>query len=296
MSRIKLATFAHGVDKAVDCLARQMVNWVIESSRNGVAIGLSGGLDSSAVVHLCRFAFMGYQYKVDGLVMPSSVNVGQDAVDAVEVAKLLNVPIEYLPLDDVAESIFTLMPALREDAAERGNMYSELRALLLSRYGARHNLLFAGTGNFDEDFITGYFTKRGDGAADNNIFGNLPKHLVREVLSFLAEKLGTLSVVERILTKPPSAGLEVGQTDEKDLGYDWFAANAAWRAIELDGHAFSNGKVAEVYAEEMGIDLNMARSIIHDVMARHESTGHKRELPDIGQVDLTYNLELQVVT
>ena len=55
-----------------------------------------------------------------------------------------------------------------------GNLYSETRATVLSRYGGALNYRIMGTGNFDEDYVLGYFTKRGDGAVDNNILGNPP--------------------------------------------------------------------------------------------------------------------------
>jgi NAD+ synthase len=149
--------------------------------------------------------------------------------------------------------------------------------------------LYAGTGNWEEGYIAGYFTKRGDGAADNNIFGGVPKHLVREALLYMAAKLGTEVIVDKIVSRPPSAGLEVGQTDEGDLGFDWPAVNAAWTAKET---MKENGEAARVYAEEMGVSLDTARRILFEVSHRHESTEHKRVLPKVGVVDLLFDLEL----
>ena len=67
-----------------------------------------------------------------------------------------------------------------------------------------------GTGNLDELTI-GYFTKFGDGGCDLLPLGSLTKGEVRD----LARELG---VPQRILDKPPSAGLWAGQTDEGEMG------------------------------------------------------------------------------
>ncbi len=59
-----------------------------------------------------------------------------------------------------------------------------------------------------------YFTKFGDAGADILPIGDLLKKEVRT----LARKLG---IPERIITKPPSAGLWLGQTDEGEMGISY---------------------------------------------------------------------------
>jgi NAD+ synthase len=60
----------------------------------------------------------------------------------------------------------------------------------------------------------GYFTKHGDGAADLLPIGGLLKWQVRH----LARELG---IPEHIITKTPTAGLSVGQTDEGEMGISY---------------------------------------------------------------------------
>jgi NAD+ synthase len=95
-----------------------------------------------------------------------------------------------------------------------GNLYSEIRATVLSRFGAAKNLRIMGTGNRDEDYILGYFTKRGDGAVDNNILGNVPKRLVRQLAAYLGAP-------EDLVNRVPTAGLWPGQTDEGEMGISY---------------------------------------------------------------------------
>ena len=70
--------------------------------------------------------------------------------------------------------------------------------------------LVAGTDNLSEIYM-GYFTKWGDGAYDFNPIADLT---VTEIYDFLRH----LNAPEFIFTKPPSAGLFEGQTDELEMG------------------------------------------------------------------------------
>ena len=77
------------------------------------------------------------------------------------------------------------------------------------------NYLVAGTGNRSE-ITLGYYTKYGDGGVDVLPIGGLLKSEVRA----LARELG---VPEPVITKPPTAGLWVGQTDEAEMGFSYDA-------------------------------------------------------------------------
>ncbi len=79
----------------------------------------------------------------------------------------------------------------------------------LYHFASLRNYLVAGTGNKSEILI-GYFTKHGDGGADILPLGDLLKSQVREIAKKLA-------LPKYIITKPPSAGLLPGQTDEGEL-------------------------------------------------------------------------------
>ena len=105
-----------------------------------------------------------------------------------------------------------------------------------------------GTGNRSEIAI-GYFTKWGDGGADLLPLGNLTKTRVRE----LARHLG---VPQRIIDKPPSAGLWEGQTDESEMGVTYEQLDAY-----LEG---TGGQAAAATVDRL-----------------HAASRHKRELPPV---------------
>jgi len=83
----------------------------------------------------------------------------------------------------------------------------------LHRKAGAETKLVLGTGNRGEDFGVGYYTLFGDGAVHLSPIGGLSKRLVREMAVYLG--------FEELADRVPSAGLEDGQTDFKDLGYSY---------------------------------------------------------------------------
>ena len=80
-------------------------------------------------------------------------------------------------------------------------------------FANRLNYLVVGAGNRSE-LSVGYFTKYGDGGVDIMPLGNLVKGQVRELAHFLR-------IPQKIMDKPPSAGLWQGQTDEAEMGFSY---------------------------------------------------------------------------
>ncbi|MDH5465488.1 MAG: NAD(+) synthase, partial [Thiovulaceae bacterium] len=95
----------------------------------------------------------------------------------------------------------------------KGNFSSRMRMSVLYDISARENALVLGTSNKSE-LMLGYGTLHGDLASAINPIGDLYKSEVYE----LAEYLG---VSKEIISKPPSADLFEGQSDEVDLGYTY---------------------------------------------------------------------------
>ena len=93
------------------------------------------------------------------------------------------------------------------------NIKPRLRMTSLYFIANSLNYLVAGTGNRCELSI-GYFTKYGDGGSDVLPIGNLLKSEVRT----FAQQLG---VPAPVITKAPSAGLWIGQTDEVEMGFTY---------------------------------------------------------------------------
>lgn len=104
-----------------------------------------------------------------------------------------------------------LPPQIKSNKIAQANIKPRLRMTMLYYMGHSFgNYLVAGTGNRSELAI-GYFTKYGDGGVDFEPIGALYKAEVREIARFLG-------IPDKIINKPPSAGLWEGQTDEDEIG------------------------------------------------------------------------------
>ena len=195
-------------------LAQKLTDWikarVVGARSEGVVFGLSGGVDSAVVGALCRRAFPD---SCLGLVMPCH-SVASDVDDARLAARELGIPTEIVELDGVLDAFLRVLPQIDGDSHAKklavANIKPRLRMTTLYYFANLRGYLVVGTGNRSEAAM-GYCTKYGDAGVDILPLGNLLKSQVRD----LARHLG---VPERIIAKPPSAGLWEGQTDEEEMG------------------------------------------------------------------------------
>lgn len=200
-------------------VSRRLVTWirqkVFEAGARGVVLGLSGGLDSAVVAALCKQAF---PQTTLALILPC-YSSDQDLEDARLVASAFDLEYKEISLDLVYDQLLQILGVSREHEVDPNhrmalaNLKPRLRMIVLYYYANLNNYLVVGTGNRSE-LTVGYFTKYGDGGVDLLPLGNLVKRQVR----LLARYLG---VPEKIIEKPPSAGLWEGQTDEGELGFSY---------------------------------------------------------------------------
>jgi NAD+ synthase len=194
-------------------LAVDIQDWIrdyaMSANAKGVVIGLSGGIDSAVTAALCSNA-LGKE-NVIGLGLPCE-SVSQDLEDAKLIAKVLGINFKIIDLTLVYNKFLEVMePIVKTNKMASANLKSRLRMATLYFHGqSRGNHLIAGTGNRAELAI-GYFTKYGDGGVDFEPIGMLYKNEVREIARIL-------KIPEKIILKPPSPGLWVGQTDEGEIG------------------------------------------------------------------------------
>jgi len=232
------------VDFIVDWLRRK----VTEAGRKGIAVGLSGGVDSSVVAVLSKKAV---GKNMVGVIMPCESNP-LDAEHALLVAREFGIDTEYVDLGPVFHALGEALP--EGSPLARANIKPRLRMLTLYYIANTRDYLVAGTGNRTE-IAVGYFTKYGDGGVDILPIGGLLKVEVRET----ARELG---IPAEIIDKPPSAGLWEGQTDEGEMGITY---------EELDriiARAEKPGFVPRTKTEKT-------------VAAMMEKARHKQELPPV---------------
>ncbi len=208
-------------------IAEWMAGHVTLAGAQGIAVGLSGGVDSAVVARLAQMATNG---RTIGVIMPCHSDP-EDEADARLVADHFGIAVVRVDLEpaydrlvhDLRDTLELLPPGQapapavdRVDIRARvpvANIKPRLRMTTLYFVANSLNYLVAGTGNRSELTI-GYFTKYGDGGADLLPIG----HLLKSEVCTLAREL---EVPERVIAKPPSAGLWVGQTDEAEMGFTY---------------------------------------------------------------------------
>ena len=242
----------------------------IKKATDIATIGVSGGADSTLVTILSMLALGKENVYVYSLPHDDK-DIKTFNKRSSELAKQLGVNHEIL-------SIGKACLAAAEDSdyegyygissLNYGNIKSRMRMIYLYTMNQRvaektgQKCRVIGTGNLSEDFI-GYDTKGGDALADIFPIGELFKSEVYQLLDFFVEK-GLISddLVDRI----PSAGLEDGQTDEKDLGYSY---NEMEPVIKY---------CLENYTE-MSYTIEKEDDITQFVWKRHVANKHKHMAP-----------------
>jgi NAD+ synthase len=187
-----------------DRLIRWLRQKVRDAKARGIVVGISGGVDSAVVAVLAHRA-VGKNFM--GLCLPCE-SQPEDRADARLLARTFGLRMHDVDLAPVYRVFVQQLP--KGNKLAYANLKPRLRMSALYFFANTHNYLVAGTGNKSEAMM-GYFTKYGDGGVDVLPLGNMLKREVRA----LAYELG---IPERIITKPPTAGLWAGQTDEAEMG------------------------------------------------------------------------------
>jgi NAD+ synthase len=195
--------------KAFIDMQSKIISWikrkVKDSGTKGIVLGLSGGIDSAVVAVLAKKAVGSKNLLV--LFMPCNSDP-QDLKDAQLVVRKLGLKSKLVDLSVVYNNFLKVLP--KAISLARGNLKTRLRMSTLYYFANKLNYLVCGTGNKSE-LLVGYFTKYGDGGVDILPIADLFKRQVRQ----LAKEL---RIPQAIITKPPTAGLWYGQTDEGEMG------------------------------------------------------------------------------
>ena len=216
----------------------QMIRYAVWSSQSsGIVIGLSGGIDSAVSAALCCRAMGGD--KVLGLILPAAISRAEDTSDAISLCTGLGMAHRTISLDPIIAA-YRDIPDFSDQQKPFGNLMSRIRMTILYYHANSRNLLVCGTSNKSE-YLLGYFTKYGDGAADIEPI----LHLYKTEIYSIA---GDLNIPDSILKKPPSAGLWAGQTDEFELGFTYREIDSALRSLEQHMWKSSNELEEQVLA------------------------------------------------
>lgn len=178
-------------------------------------IGLSGGIDSALVACIAKEA-LGSE-NVIGVGMPSDFNSPGSLTDAARLAENLKIKFEVIPIKNVykvylneMEPLFRNMPfGLAEE-----NLQARIRGAMLMAISNKFGAMVLSTGNKSE-FAVGYSTLYGDMCGGLAVISDLFKTRVYSLSRWINRQ--TEYIPENSISKPPSAELRPGQTDQDDL-------------------------------------------------------------------------------
>jgi NAD+ synthase (glutamine-hydrolysing) len=247
--------------------------WLVEFIRDEVqrrrkfekvVIGISGGVDSALVAFLAAEALS--PKNVLGIRMPYRSSSPESLAHAQLVIDTLGIASTTV---DISAAVDALAGAIGGPAepGRLGNIMARTRMITIFDLSASHRALPLGTGNKTERLF-GYFTWHADDSPPVNPIGDLFKTQVWA----LARHLG---VPEVIVSKPASADLIKGQTDEGDFGISYHRADAILHWILLGYRA---PEIAALGFDEAEIEL---------VRKRLDSTHWKRRLPTVAMLSGT---------
>ncbi len=242
-------------------VASYLADYIKTSVKNagakGVVVGVSGGVDSATTLALAVKA-LGPE-KVYALIMPDSRTTPKtDVEDARNLVKQFNiVNVREIFIDRMVDEIASVIENASHIAV--GNIRARVRMILLYYFANQYDLLVLGTGDRSE-FLIGYFTKYGDGAADLYPIAVLYKTQVR----YLAKHLG---VPDSIAFKPSAPRLWPGHEAEKELGLSYEQIDLALYALVDLG----------LSVEEASRRTGLPQPVVEKVYEMHRRSEHKRK-------------------
>ncbi|HEV7593541.1 MAG TPA: NAD+ synthase [Gemmatimonadaceae bacterium] len=251
--------------------AQLAAGWLVsflreEFERRGfqkAVVGLSGGVDSAVTAFLSAQA-LGPE-NVIGVRMPYRTSNPDSLAHAQLVIDKLGIESRTIDISPAVDGYLANEPDA--DPGRRGNVMARERMIVLFDLSAKYKALPVGTGNKTERLL-GYFTWHADDSPPINPLGDLFKTQVWQLATFLG-------VPDVIISKPASADLIEGQTDERDFGISYAEAD------EILNWLVSGYSPASLVAR--GFDP----AKVELVRKRLAGTHWKRKLPTVAMVSAT---------
>jgi NAD+ synthase len=214
-----------GIEAIYRALVVGLGDYVNKNRFPGVILGLSGGIDSALTAALAVDA-LGAD-RVRAVMMPSPYTSQESLDDAAAVARSLGIRYDTVSIEPAMQAFRAMLKeqfaGTNEDITEE-NIQSRSRGVTLMALSNKFGHMVVSTGNKSEMSV-GYATLYGDMCGGYAVLKDVYKTTVFELCrwrnaSHPSAMKGPKGAVmpERVITKPPTAELKPGQTDEASLG------------------------------------------------------------------------------
>lgn len=221
-------------------------------------IAVSGGIDSAVVASLLQRSIP--VEKIHAYFLPYKGTAKTDYDDVKSLSDELGLKIETIEITSAVDSFASLLKVT--DRMLLGNIKSRTRMIISYYYSSVYGGLVVGTTNRSE-YMTGYFTKFGDGACDIEPIMHLYKDEVRKIARYLR-------VPAHIIDKKPSAGLWESQTDEEEMGFTYDQLDSFLRSHPSPGSGFVPGNPTERRIFDMILKSEHKRHTPYSLMGRED--------------------------
>ncbi len=226
------------------------------SNSQGFVFGLSGGIDSAIIAHICAKSFKGRSL---ALIMPDSkVSPKEETEDALYLVDSLGLNYKLIDISLIHSQFANI---LEPEERALGNLRARIRASILYYYANLKNHLVVGSSDRSE-YLIGYFTKFGDGSADILPIISLYKTQVKELAK-------TLGVKESIIAKKSSPHLWAGHVAEDEIG-------ASYEEIDSVLYCMLDKKRS---VEETASATDIRKDKIEKIYQLFKKSEHKRIMP-----------------
>ena len=199
-------------------------DYVNKNGFPGVILGLSGGIDSALSAAVAVDALGAGRVRC--VMLPSRYTSRESLEDADACARLLGASYDTVEIERAMAALDqTLVPVFagRQADTTEENIQARLRGMILMAMSNKFGPMLLTTGNKSEMSV-GYATLYGDMCGGFNVLKDIYKTDVFALARWRNENaaLGGLGpdgcvIPERIITRPPSAELRAGQTDQDSL-------------------------------------------------------------------------------
>jgi NAD+ synthetase len=249
-------------EEALRALVLGLRDYLSKCGFSRVVVGLSGGIDSAVTAAVARRAVG--PSNVLGVALPTRYSSEESLRDAEELARRLGIELREIAIDRIFQSYLDALgpvfDGMEPDVTEE-NIQARIRGAVLMALSNKLGHLLLATGNKSE-LAVGYSTLYGDMCGGLAVLSDVPKTLVYRIARHLNSDEELIPAA--ILSKPPTAELRPGQTDQDSL--------PAYEVVD---------RVVEAYIERARpideiVALGLDRSEVEQVVRMIDGSEYKR--------------------